>query len=127
VRPALPIRTGISAGLVGSGARGDGHKDRENEGSLSTASSDRVPQIVQAGREAVRSPSSGESNTDNYEPVQERRERFINQTLNLWQRRSPRLLTREDARQIAENVTGFFNVLMEWEARSSKNESGKPS
>ena len=27
-----------------------------------------------------------------------------------------RRLTREDARQIVENVTGFFNTLLEWDA-----------
>ncbi|MCG3151374.1 MAG: hypothetical protein GEEBNDBF_00645 [bacterium] len=41
---------------------------------------------------------------------------LIDQTLAVWQPRSPKQLTREDARQILENVTGFFDVLLEWEA-----------
>jgi len=41
---------------------------------------------------------------------------FIEQTLEVWQRRAPKALNLEDARQITENVTGFFKVLLEWEA-----------
>jgi hypothetical protein len=35
-------------------------------------------------------------------------------TCQLWKRRLGRDLSREDARQIAENVTGFFAILAEW-------------
>lgn len=41
---------------------------------------------------------------------------FIDHTLKVWQPRSPRPLSHEDARQIAEHVTGFFRVLLEWHA-----------
>ena len=37
-------------------------------------------------------------------------------SLALWQRRTERQLTTEDARQISENVVGFFRALLEWEA-----------
>ena len=47
--------------------------------------------------------------------MQETREDFIDETLKLWQPRTPQQLNHEDARQIIENVTGFFNVLLEWE------------
>jgi hypothetical protein len=39
---------------------------------------------------------------------------LIDRTIALWKSRLQRDLSREDARQIAENVTGFFNVLAEW-------------
>lgn len=39
---------------------------------------------------------------------------LIEQTHKLWQPRLQRNLTDEDARQIAENVTGFFAILAEW-------------
>jgi hypothetical protein len=39
---------------------------------------------------------------------------LIDRTVELWQRRGWRDLSREDARQIVENVTGFFAVLAEW-------------
>ena len=39
---------------------------------------------------------------------------LINQTIGLWQPRSRRDLSREDARQIIENVTGLFSTLHEW-------------
>jgi hypothetical protein len=39
---------------------------------------------------------------------------LIERTCRLWQPRIGRDLNREDARQIAENVTGFFGILAEW-------------
>ena len=39
---------------------------------------------------------------------------LIGRTRKVWQPRFRRKLTDEDARQIAENVTGFFSILAEW-------------
>ena len=39
---------------------------------------------------------------------------LIDATLQVWQPRLQHDLTQEDARQIAENVVGFFAVLGEW-------------
>lgn len=39
---------------------------------------------------------------------------FLDRTLQRWQPRAPRPLTREDARRMVENVTGFFRVLQDW-------------
>jgi hypothetical protein len=38
----------------------------------------------------------------------------IDRTREVWKPRLGRDLSREDARQIAENVTGFFAILTEW-------------
>jgi hypothetical protein len=38
----------------------------------------------------------------------------VDRTREVWQPRLGRDLSREDARQIAENVTGFFAILAEW-------------
>ncbi|HEY6261645.1 MAG TPA: hypothetical protein VIW47_08625 [Nitrospiraceae bacterium] len=38
-------------------------------------------------------------------------------TQALWQSRATKVLTREDARQIIENVSGFFQILYEWAAQ----------
>lgn len=35
-------------------------------------------------------------------------------TIEVWQPRTDREFSREDARQVVENVTGFFSVLVEW-------------
>jgi hypothetical protein len=48
--------------------------------------------------------------------VQRARPLLIDRTLEVFQRRASKALTCEDARQIAENITGFFEILMEWEA-----------
>lgn len=39
---------------------------------------------------------------------------LIDRTLALWHPRLRRDLSREDARQIVENFTGFFKLLAEW-------------
>ena len=39
---------------------------------------------------------------------------LIGRTREVWQRRLGRDLSREDSRQIVENITGFFSVLAEW-------------
>ena len=43
---------------------------------------------------------------------------FLDKTIAFWQPRTTRTLTREDARQIIENATGFFRVLAEWDAKA---------
>jgi hypothetical protein len=50
---------------------------------------------------------------------------FIEETRAFWQSRTDRVLTREDAREIIENMTGFFRVLLEWDrAKRSKSPGG---
>jgi hypothetical protein len=54
---------------------------------------------------------------------------LIDQTCQVWQPRVGRDLNPEDARQIAENVTGFFAILTKWsraELRAPANDAGKP-
>ena len=55
---------------------------------------------------------------------------LIDRTIALWQPRLGRELSREDARQIAENVTGFFSILHEWSRVSMPvpdNDNREPS
>jgi hypothetical protein len=55
---------------------------------------------------------------------------LIDRTLEVWKPRLGRSLSREDARQIAENVTGFFAILAEWSRRElpiPANDAAKPS
>jgi hypothetical protein len=39
---------------------------------------------------------------------------LIDRTIDLWQPRCRRDLSREDARQIVDNITSFFSLLHEW-------------
>ena len=41
---------------------------------------------------------------------------FLDETRRFWQSRTSRRLSREDAREISSNITGFFQVLLEWDA-----------
>lgn len=47
----------------------------------------------------------------------------VQTTLRLWQPRASRALSQEDAREIAENLVGFFRVLAEWDANERSSES----
>lgn len=46
---------------------------------------------------------------------------FLDGTLQFWRPRLSEELTREDARQIVENIVGFFSVLAEWSAAEDAN------
>jgi hypothetical protein len=55
---------------------------------------------------------------------------LIDRTREVWNPRFRRDLSREDARQIIENVTGFFAILADWsraELRVPANDIAKPS
>jgi hypothetical protein len=41
----------------------------------------------------------------------------VRTALRLWQPRASRPLSEEDAREIAENLLGFFRVLAEWDSK----------
>jgi hypothetical protein len=56
-------------------------------------------------------------------PLSVANENLIDRTIELWQPRLRRELSREDARQIVENVTGFFSLLSQW----SKSETAPPA
>ncbi len=45
---------------------------------------------------------------------------LIAETLAVWQPRSKRHLTEEDARQILENVTGVLGTLIKWRQEESR-------
>ena len=48
------------------------------------------------------------------ETINAANDNLIDRTIAVWQPRLRRDLSREDARQIVENVTGFFKLLAEW-------------
>jgi hypothetical protein len=52
-------------------------------------------------------------------------DQFLDETIVFWEPRYGRKLTREDAREIAENLTGFFRVLLEWEREKKKTKAAE--
>lgn len=52
--------------------------------------------------------------------MRETRPNLVDDTLAVWQRRSRRQLSREDAREIVENITGFFTILAEWSRQEER-------
>jgi hypothetical protein len=81
----------------------------------------RRPGARNGGEPAVRS---------SVKPSRAANDNLIDRTRKVWQPLLGRDLTNEDARQINENVTGFFAVLAEWsraEMPVPANDTGKPS
>lgn len=63
------------------------------------------------------------------EPSIAANDNLIDRTRTVWQPRIGRNLTDEDARQIVENVSGFFKILRDWsrvEIPAPANDAGKP-
>jgi hypothetical protein len=55
---------------------------------------------------------------------------LIDRTRQVWQPRLGRDVSREDARQITQNVTGFFGILAEWsrgEKLATANDAATPN
>ena len=57
--------------------------------------------------------------------MRESEEKLIESTLSFWQARTVNKMTREDARQIVYNISGFFQILAEWET-ASRTQSKAP-
>lgn len=55
---------------------------------------------------------------------------LIEQTISIFESRTGRAMSREDARQAVENISGFFRVLQEWaeadDKKECKTEPGRP-
>ena len=56
--------------------------------------------------------------------MSQRSDEFIEETIRFWQLRLKRELTQEDARQIVENMSGFFSLLSEWDVKVPKAREG---
>jgi len=55
--------------------------------------------------------------------MKEVKRQFLEQTKEIWQPYADHALTDEDARQIAENIIGFFRILQEWEVKKQVKRS----
>jgi hypothetical protein len=63
-------------------------------------------------------------------PLHAANDNLIDRTRELWKLRLGRDLSPEDARQIIENVTGFFAILIEWsriEIPAPANDRAEPA
>jgi hypothetical protein len=49
---------------------------------------------------------------------------FLEETIRIWQPHYKQKLCREDAREIASNLTGFFETLAEWQERKKLQKLG---
>ena len=49
------------------------------------------------------------------------KQELTDHTIATWQPRLRRRLSKEDAREITENITGFFTILAEWSHREGRD------
>ena len=48
---------------------------------------------------------------------------LIEQTVSVFENRTGRVISEDDARQAVENISGFFRVLQEWAEAEEKDKS----
>lgn len=48
---------------------------------------------------------------------------FLDETIRVWQPHYTKTLTREDAREITENLAGFYRILVEWQEKQTDRKS----
>jgi hypothetical protein len=53
------------------------------------------------------------------------KQELTEQTIATWQPRTLHKLSKEDAREITENLTGFFTILAEWSHKEHRARSTK--
>ena len=53
------------------------------------------------------------------------KQQLTEDAIAVWQPRLRRRVTKEDAREIAENITGFFTILAEWSRQEGRDGSEK--
>jgi len=51
---------------------------------------------------------------------------FHEQTIRVWQPHVDRRLSYDDAHEIIENLTGFFHILIEWDAKECAASNSAP-
>ena len=44
----------------------------------------------------------------------------ITETIRFWKEHSGEILSPEDAREVIQNITGFFKVLQDWDKKTSQ-------
>jgi hypothetical protein len=72
-------------------------------------------QTVKPARRVKERDSERDAETDLFAQQRAIDDAFLDQTARLFGPRLGRPLSREDARQIVDNLGGFFRILAEWE------------
>jgi chemotaxis regulatin CheY-phosphate phosphatase CheZ len=57
--------------------------------------------------------------------MEDSKRELIEETKRFWQARTGKPISDEDAREMIENITGFFKILIEWD-KKAKNQPSSP-
>lgn len=100
-----------------------------DEPSIATAGAARTAELARAGTDPLAERRRAFDRERERQAAAQANDNLIDRTRKVWQPRIGRSLTDEDARQISENVTGFFAILAEWSRAgmpTPANDAGKP-
>lgn len=50
--------------------------------------------------------------------MKNRNQDILDQAIHLWRHRTGVAISREDAKEMVNNITGFFRVLLEWDRKT---------
>jgi hypothetical protein len=87
------------------------------------------PSCMAGKKESLPRPGSNRPKTRSRDPApypSTWSDEYLDRTIEFWQPRAERRLTREDAREMATNLIGFFRVLEEWSRDEKEEEASKP-
>jgi hypothetical protein len=59
--------------------------------------------------------------------MQMTKQELSDHTVTVWQSRTARPIGKEDAREITENLTGFFTILTEWSRQEERDRADTAS
>ncbi len=59
-------------------------------------------------------------------PMRMTKQQQAEHAITVWQPRTPRRLSEEDAREITENLSGFFSLLTKWEQAETPTPANDP-
>ncbi len=122
VSRAFPVLRGVPEVMRRPMSRAARCKGRRNELTAADSNRDEVtcPRFDSKAEDRRDCCPRGQTVRSSVLPMRGTKEQFIDRTLEVWQPRTSKVLTGEDARQIAENVTEFFQILTEWEAAEQR-------
>jgi hypothetical protein len=77
--------------------------------------------IREASTSSTKTGNSGESHPRDNKPSS-----FIDETIDFWQKRTGKTLSRVEAIEAITNINNFFRVLADWDTKARKTDSKPP-
>jgi len=70
---------------------------------------------------AASTPSTKTGNSGEFHPLDSKPSSFIDETINFWQERTGKKLSRDEAGQAISNICSFFRILSDWNRKTHED------